>query len=396
MTEGTPARCPPPTPQLKTLAFVCNDTLTLDLFRGGIIRRFLSGGYEVHVLAPFHTRATQLIAKGAHFTDIDVRTFSTHPIRELRLLRRLHSLYEKIRPDLIFHFTIKINIYGTVAARRLGIPCVNVAPGLGTFPDVEQPLLRKVLNRGYAYAAKHAQEFWFLNEHDRAYFDSRGWLEETYARVLPGEGLDTAYYESSPLPERRSDFKVLFVGRLLVTKGARVFAEAAAIARERKLPLCFELVGFLQEHNPDAVTSDELYDWVHDGRLTYHGAADDTRPFYRDADIVVLPTHFREGLNRVIQEALSCGRPVVTTDVPGAGELVDHEKTGYLVPTDDPGAVVEALAYHFSLKPAQRAEMGRLARRHVVERYHEAQVHQHYFSAVARLANRLRETDAPS
>ena len=378
---------------MRRLAFVCNNSMGLSLFRRGVIEAFVHAGYEVHVVAPYDSHTPALIAAGVRFTELRLSRQGTSPFGEARLVRSLVDAYNRIRPDLVFHYTIKINIYGTYAAKRLRIPCVCVVPGLGIFPDVRNGMLRRLLASGYAFAARNATEFWFLNQHDHGFFESRGWLAGVTTRVIPGEGVDTLAYQHTPLPERRVP-RVLFIGRLLRTKGVEVFAQAAALAAVRGMSVQFELLGHLEEHNPSGVSADEMMSWIDSGTVRYHGAVRDVRPYLYAAELVILPTYFREGLNRVIQEAMATGRPVITTNVPGAGELVIHGSTGYIVPTHDAHAVVDALAYHLRLSAAERAAMGRRARRRVVERYDESLVRGHYYDAVSRIS-RARESNYP-
>ena len=355
------------------------------LFRAGIIARLIAAGFEVYVIAPNDAHTSALIALGTRFHELPISTQGRNVLDELSAARRLRRLYEKVEPDLVFHYTIKLNIYGVFAAHRLGIPSVCMVPGLGTFPDIRNNLVRVALARGYAYAARHASEIWFLNQHDYGFFESRGWLERTTARILPGEGVDTRRFAVQPLPRRRRP-RVLFVGRLLATKGVETFATAARLARDLGLDMDFGLLGHLEEHSPSGISAELLQSWVRSGVLTYHGATDDVRPYLTQADIVVLPTYYREGLNRVLQEAMASGRPVVTTNVPGAGELVTHESTGYIVPVRDPEAICEALRYHFNLSRERREAMGKRARKHIVRYHDEDIVHGHYFDAIARQA----------
>ena len=369
---------------MRRLLFACNNCEGLELFRGGIIRAFIAAGYEVHIVAPYGARATGLIAAGARFTDLRLSQHGMNLVTEWQTVRELLRHYRRIEPDLVFQYTIKLNIYGTYAAHQLGIPCICVVPGLGTFPDVSFPIARKMLERGYAFAARHAREIWFLNQHDYGFFESRGWLEDSTVRVLPGEGVDTSAFAPSPLPSDKRQ-NVLFVGRLIETKGISVFAETAALAKGLGLPIDFHVLGFLEEHNPKGISADVLQTWIRSGLLSYHGAVTDIRPYVEVADVVVLPTYFREGLNRVIMEAMSCGRPVITTDVPGAGELVVHNSTGYIVPIKDADAVLSALRYHGSLPASQREAMGRRARQSILERYDVRLVHGHYFDALRRV-----------
>jgi len=98
--------------------------------------------------------------------------------------------------------------------------------------------------------------------------------------------------------------------------------------------------------------------------------------------MLVIPTVFREGLNRVIQESLSIGRTVITTPVPGAGELVQHNETGYVVPPNNPQAIVDCIEYHLSLSEAKRLHMSRLGSQRMKERYDVKHVLPYYWDAI--------------
>ena len=377
---------PPPASGCQRVAFVCNHCHTLALFRGGIIRMLVVAGYEVHAIAPYDESAAQLLALGADLHELPLSRHGYNPLDEWRTIRTLERLYRKLEPDIIFHYTIKLNIYGTYAAQALKLASVSVVPGLGIFPDVARRPLRLMLSRGYRYAAEHATEVWFLNQHDFGFFESRDWLRGTVARVLPGEGVDLSYFDLRPLP-RRAGLKVYFIGRLLGNKGLRVFADAALEARDRGLPFEFHVIGPLEEQTASGVAASQVAEWVRAGILAYHGFSKDVRPFLEDADVVCVPTHYREGLNRTLQEAMACGRPVITTNVPGAGELVDHGKTGYIVPTHDPAAILDALELHYGLTSETKAAMGRRARQRVVRDFDERIVHGHYYDVIARVSN---------
>lgn len=377
---------PPPRAGMRTLAFVCNNSTGLSLFRGSVIRKFIEAGYEVHAVAPHDADTAGLIGCGVRFTELELSQHGMNLSKEFATLRSLKRIYARVRPDLVFHYTIKLNIYGTAVARALGIPCVCIIPGLGSFPDVPNPIIRRLLARGYAYAAQHTSEVWFLNQHDYGFFESRGWLNGVTSRLLPGEGVDTERYALRPLPAAPPT-EVLFIGRLLESKGLRVYVEAARLVCARSTDFRFAIIGFLEEHNPAGVSAAELHSWIDEGFVEFRGSTEDVRPYIAAADIIVLPTHFREGLSRVLQEAMSCGRPVITTNVPGAGELVSHGVNGYVVPARDPRAVADTLIYHASQSLAVREAMGRHARRRIVERHDERLVHGHYFDAVGRLLN---------
>ena len=382
LVTSTRSRPTPPGPGCRHVLLATNSTQGYLHIRGAILRELLSIGYRVTLLAPFDEATPALTAMGADCVDLDLDLYRLDPFHLATAYRRVRRIYDRLRPDIAFHYTIKVNVLGSRAAASLGIPSVIVVPGLGMFPDLSNPLARWAAGRAYASAARRASEVWFVNQHDFGFFASRGWLRGVRTRVLPGEGVDTARFALRPLPTSKVP-TVLFVGRLLVSKGVRVFAEAARIARERGLAARFMVVGFLQRQHPDALEPRELRAWVNEGILSYEGSTEDVRPFLERADVIVLPTFFREGLSCTLQEAMSTGRPVITTARPGTGELVDHYRTGYIVPAREATPIVDALERHFALPRAQRERMGQAARAKVVRDYDASLVHQHYYDVLA-------------
>ncbi len=87
-------------------------------------------------------------------------------------------------------------------------------------------------------------------------------------------------------------------------------------------------------------------------------------------------------------ESMACGRPVITTPVPGAGELIEHDLTGYIVPIKDPRAVLAAITHHLALSLTDRELMGKRARQTIVRRYDVNEVVGHYFDMVWKLGSR--------
>ena len=365
-----------------------NSSAGLYLFRRGIISKLQSLGFATVCVAPYDAMTPSLLALGLEYHPIDFSLYGTNPIAELELYLRLRQLYKRIRLDFVFHYTIKPNLYGTFAAYSLGIPSIAVVAGLGVFPDVPSPWLRIAIDAAYKRAARASREIWFLNQHDEGYFEGRGWLAEARSRVLVSEGVDLDYYAYQPLTAAtdrgRSTPVVLFAGRLLGRKGVRDFAATAQILQARGVPTDFRLLGRFEQHNPDAITLAEVDHWSRAQILTYVGATTDVRPYLADADVVVLPTTYREGVSRILLEAMATGRPIVTTDSVGAGELVEHGKSGFKVPPNDPGAIADALELYAAMSVAERERMGRYGRKICEEKYDERRVFTIYEEALYR------------
>ena len=95
------------------------------------------------------------------------------------------------------------------------------------------------------------------------------------------------------------------------------------------------------------------------------GARNDVPDVLRAFDVFVLPS-LAEGISNTILEAMATGLPVVATDVGGNRELIDHEKTGMLVASNDVDALAQAIEHY--AEPATARAAGREARRRVEDR----------------------------
>ena len=379
-TRSTP---PKPTEGRSKIAFTCNKVMGLQLFRKEVIIDLIAASYEVYIITPVDHYVESFISAGATFINYKLEDQSRNIAVEIRQIFQLRKIYKTIAPDLIFQYTIKPNIYGTMAAKSLGIPCISLVPGLGIFPDIKKFFIRRLIEIGYSFAAKNSNEIWFLNNHDRGFFDAKGWLKKSTSRLLPGEGVNTSIFSFTPLPHNERP-KALFLGRLLKTKGIITFAKVAEIAKRLNLEIDFHVIGFIDEEHPDGISSQELKAWTEAKYLTYGGTTSNPAEELKKVDIVIVPTTFREGLNRVVQEALSIGRTVITTSVPGAGELIDHTQTGYIVPPNDPEAIIQILQLHTSLSFEERNNMAKLGSEYVASKYDVCKILPHYWDAITR------------
>ena len=373
----------------RRIGFVANSGLGMYQFRRDVALQLQSAGYEVHCIVPEDAYTGQLIAAGLSVHLIKMQLYGRNPFQELALYRSLKDLYASLDLDLIFHYTLKPNIYGTFAASALQIPSVMIVPGLGNFPDLGNPLLRGLIMQALGKAVRLADEVWFLNEHDHGYYEGKDWLNETKSRILPSEGVNTEHYEYVELnsSDENKPLQVLFAGRILASKGVRDYVEAARICKQRGLNVVFTIAGFLGGGNPDAIDASEVEQWHQSGLINFVGDTDDIRPLLEMAHLVVLPTKYREGISRILLEAMAIGRPILTTPGPGTSPLVTHMKNGYLVPTDDPRAIAEAIDHFASLPHSSQVRMGSAGRRVVEANYSVAQVMRVY---AAYIQERLR------
>lgn len=327
-------------------------------FRGKMIEAMIAQGYRVHASGPaIDDELAQAIRDlGAVPHPITLTRTGLDPIADLRYFRDIRRLLRKTGADLCLSYTIKPNIWASLAARSLGVRSVSMVTGVGyAFIEnggLRQKLVKLVARLLYRAATNANDVVIFQNPDDRDDFVETGCLREAgKARMINGSGVDLNYYAPVPLPEQPV---FLMAARLLGNKGVREYAEAALSILGQKREARFLLAGYIDE-GPDGIDPKELESWV-GGGIEYLGALEDVRPAIGGASVFVLPS-YREGTPRSVLEAMAMGRPIVTTDVPGCRETVIHGLNGLLVPARDSMALAEAMLQMID-RPEIRREMG--------------------------------------
>jgi glycosyltransferase involved in cell wall biosynthesis len=352
-------------------------------FRAGLLDAIMSNGYRAVVAAPADRYAERLVGAGCEFVDLPMDSNGTHPGRDLRLLLRYLALLRSQAPAAYLGYTIKPNVYGSIAAQMLGIPVINNIAGLGA-AFIDNSMVTRVARLLYRTALRRSSRVFFQNPHDHKLFVEAGLASAGVTDLLPGSGIAPGRYDAAPAPARGdgAPFCFLLVGRMLVNKGVVEFAEAARIVRQRFPDARFQLLGPVNEANPNRVPPQDIAAWQAEGLVEYLGAADDVRPHVAAADCVVLPS-YREGVPRTLLEAAAMARPIVATRVPGCIDVVEDGVNGLLCEARNAPDLARAMLDMASLPLARRQRMGAAGRLKVVEEFDEALVIRKYLDAIA-------------
>jgi glycosyltransferase involved in cell wall biosynthesis len=359
-----------------TVCLVCNTCFAIYTYRQGLIRMLVAKRVRVIVLAPRDRTFPLLEQMGCECIDLPVASKGTNPLDDLRTLAALYRHYRRIRPDVVFHYTIKPNIYGTLAAWLARVPSIAVTTGLG-YVFIQKSHAARVAKALYRVAFRFPREVWFLNRDDeQAFLQERLLAHPERARLLHGEGVDIDHFALTPLPQA-GHLTFVLIGRLLWDKGVGEYVEAARMLRARYPQARFQLLGPAGVDNPSAITQADIDAWVKEGIVEYLGEAHDVRPMIANADCVVLPS-YREGVPRTLMEASAMGRPIVATDVPGCREVVQDGITGLLCEVKNARALADALEKILTMNPEARRAMGLRGRDKVTAEFDEALVVERY------------------
>jgi glycosyltransferase involved in cell wall biosynthesis len=372
------------TPQRPRIIISINTAWNIVNFRAGLVAALIARGYEVVAVAPPDAHVARIEAMGCRFVPLPMDNKGTNPAKDGWLFARYLDILRRERPAAFLGYTIKPNVYGSLAAQWLGIPVINNVSGLGT-AFIRDSWLTKVVRRLYRAAFTHSACVFFQNDDDRQLFLSEGLVHLEQTRLLPGSGIDLARFTPDEArrgpPDAEACCRFLLIARLVFDKGVREYIEAARIVRAARTNARFDLIGFLDVENRTAVTRADVDAWVAEGLVEYLGQADDVRPHIRAADCVVLPS-YREGTPRTLLEAAAMGKPIVTTDVPGCREVVDDPETGLLCRVRDPADLAEKMIDMIDMGEERRRAMGLAGRAKMEAQFDERLVIKAYLAAV--------------
>jgi len=348
-------------------------------------------GYRVVAIAPPDDSSDKILEMGCGYIPLAMDNRGANPFRDALLTWRLRSLYKSLQPAMIWHYTIKPSIYGSIAAGLVGLRSIPVITGLG-FALMHGGWLAKMVKLLYRVAFRFVDEIWFLNADDRQLFIDEGLVTHGQGEVLRSEGVNTSHFlrvlPSSGIAVGRfgfqtvassSTFAFLLIGRMLWDKGVGEYVDAAREIR-REFPDCeFRLLGFLDVPSRSAISRDQMSSWVTEGVIKYLGSVEDVRQHIAAADCVVLPS-YREGTPRTLLEAASMGRPIITTDAVGCRQVVDDGINGYLVKVRDAGDLAAKMRTMLCASAAERELMGRKGREKIEREFDEKIVIKIYLS----------------
>lgn len=315
--------------------------------------------HEVVLSVPEGEHALFFREIGCRLIPVRFDRHGTNPIKELQLLVEYKKLVKEVKPDIVFTYTIKPNVYGGAACASLGIPYVANITGLGTAVE-NGGIMQKITLTLYRWGLRKAQKVFFQNTENRDFMLSRNVVKGAYD-MLPGSGVNLNRYHVSDYPSGGTvDF--IFVARVMKEKGIDQYLDAAKSIRESHPETRFHICGGLEQDYKQ-----KLDDFQKAGVIIYHGNVEDMTEIYKMAACTVHPTYYPEGLSNVLLESAASGRPIITTNRAGCREAVDDGVNGFVVREKDSQDLIEKIEKFLSLPIEERKKMG-LAGREKVER----------------------------
>lgn len=362
------------------ILFLANSKWYLNNFRYSTITKFKSE-YNISICYPANT--SQPVLEDIHSYTFKLDPTSQNPLKEILTLFSLFRVFIRAKPDIIFSFNPKPNLYALMLAwlARKPLCCPNVS-GLGDAQNMKG-YKKHIYNALFKFFYKKSPHIFFQNDTDRSLIIGNVLPNNFPHEVLPGSGVDLEKFNIvSTNNDGRRNF--LMAARLIKTKGVLEYLEAAQSCHSAISP-CFYLAG-VNDSSTRAVPLESIDNFVLDNdRIFFLGEVARMSELLVDIDCVVLPSYYPEGTPRSLLEAAAAGKVIITTDTPGCRDVVVEGINGYLVPPRDTEALKVAMEKVINLSDEKLAEMQASSRKLAEEKFDEQYVIQRYLDVAEKV-----------
>lgn len=360
----------------KKILISINTSWNVFNFRLNLIKALMALNYEIHVLAPKDDFSEKLVDIGCFYHPLKMQNKGNNPFKDLSLLFSIHKNLTVIKPDIALFFTIKPNIYGSMAARNLGIPFINNVTGLGT-AFLHKGIVQKIVKKLYKIAFNHSNKVFFQNVDDQKLFEDLKIIQNIDNDVLPGSGINLNDFQVEPLPSKTTFY---FVSRLLYDKGINELIVASKNLKSKHGDnFRLVLIGKEETSQNLGIPLSEIKQLEKDGVFEYEGTTENIKDVLKKASVVVLPS-YREGTSRVLLEAAAMGRPLITSDAPGCKQLIADN--GWLCKVKSISSLEEVMEKALLSPVDKLEELGKNSRKLVESAYDEQIVINTYIKSI--------------
>lgn len=344
---------------MKKIVITINTTWNILNFRLGLIKALQKEGFEIYAVSPTDLYLKDLTEIGVKHYHINMDKKGTNPLKDLKIIKDYKQLYKEIQPDIVLSYTIKPNIYSTLAAGSLRIPVINNISGLGTL-FIKTTIFSCIAKQLYKIALRKSTHTFFQNNDDANLFLKAKLITENKISVIPGSGVNTEIFQTERKENKGKIF--LFVGRLIGDKGLREYLDAAKNIIAENKNIKFWIVGELGYNNKTALKREELEAYTDNNpQIEYLGKTKDMVSILAKVDVMVLPS-YREGLSKSLIEASAMSLPIITTNVPGCREVVTEGVNGLLCDVKSKESLTKRIQDMIKFSEKERMELGKNSR----------------------------------
>ncbi len=359
---------------MKKVLFLANSDAGLYNFRRELIEALQALNYEIYISLPKGRYIRVLQEMGCHFIETKISRHGVNPITDILLFIKYKSILRKIKPDIVFTYTIKPNVYGGMACQACGIPYLSNVTGLGTAIQ-NGGILQKISLWLYKNGLKGAKRVFFQNSENHRFMKENG-IVTSPTTILPGSGVNLDLFAYADYPSEKNGIHFLFVGRIMKDKGINELLKAAKEIKGIYANVIFDIVGGYDGPYESVIKKAEA-----EGIIQYHGVQNDMRPYYSNCHCVVLPS-YHEGMSNVLLEGAATGRPLITSNIPGCREVVQDGVNGLLCDVRNSDSLYNVILKILNNSHDDKKIMGIMSRKLVEENFDRKIIIQKYIDEI--------------
>jgi len=355
---------------MDTIVFSSNSSWYLFNFRIRTLKYLIERGYNIVCISPKDSYSSKLTDIGCVHEDIEIRSKSKNPVMDLKIFLKYFYLYWRLKPLICFHFTIKPNIYGTIAAAIFRVKVINNITGLGT-TFIHKNFISCIVKFLYLISQPFAYKILCQNDDDFNLLTNSGLVKKRQLQLIPGSGVDIKKF--SPILksyEENQVYTFIYIGRMLADKGLRELISAVKTLNQNEILCNLVLYGPCDADNISSISMKEINHWKSIPGVSYEGVTDNPHLALQKADCVVLPS-YREGMPRSLLEAGAMGLPSIATNVPGCRHIIQHNINGLLCDAKNIQSLKQAMRKMINIPLKDQIIMGQRAREIVVSKFDE-------------------------
>lgn len=367
---------------IKNIAIVSNTSWYVYNFRKGLLQKLIHSGYNVFAIAPKDKFVQEIELLGCTFIELkNIKNKGKNPLQDILLTVELRKIFNTHQLDFCFFFTPKINIYGCIATKFTTIKSVATINGLGfVFNEEQHKWLKYTVKKLYTFAFKNLNAIIFQNNDDKEYFLHFNIINgRQEIIVVKGSGANLTEFNQKKFFHPNGQLVFLLSARLIREKGIYEYFAAAKNLKQKYPTVTFALLG-LQANNPSSIPITVIKEMHQQKIIDFWGETNNMSRILNNVDVMVLPSYYREGIPKILIEALAKGLPIITTDQVGCKETVDDGINGILIEIKNAAALVAAMEKMINMPTIQLTEMGERSRHKAEDEFDESLNHQAYIS----------------
>ncbi|MEW4225654.1 glycosyltransferase family 4 protein [Rossellomorea marisflavi] len=344
----------------KRVLILTNHFITIYNFRKELIADLINSGYEVFISTPEAEENKFFNDLGCKIIKTPVDRRGINPLKDIKLILHYIKIMLSVKPNIIFSYTIKPNIYGSIASNITKNKQICNITGTGaTF--MKKSTVSTIAKWLYRISIKKSYKVFFQNNGDLNFFVKNKMVKSNYS-LLPGSGVNLDQYNVCELPSTK-ETNFIFIGRIMGIKGIDQYIESAKVIKEKYSNTNFYIAGFIEEEKYEKI----INKFDKNGIVKYIGFQKDIKSLIERCSCTILPSHGGEGVPNVLLESAAMGRTCIASNISGSVDVIEDGKTGFVFKVGEEKDLIKKIETFLSMSFENQVKMG-LAGREKVEK----------------------------